>query len=108
MSRGKTDTKNKNDTSHEHNDNTNNTNNDNNDSRSSNNNDDNNNNDSNSNTTRDKVREPHSRGQQIQGREEKSAKTNTPSPPIKSLDFRGFDSSILLILRGGNSHIRRI
>ena len=26
---------------------------------------------------------------------------NTPSPPIKSLDFRGFDSSRLLILRGG-------
>ena len=32
----------------------------------------------------------------------------TPSPPIKSLDFRGFDSSKLLILRGGNSHIHRI
>ena len=30
----------------------------------------------------------------------------TPSPPIKSLDFRGFDSSKLLILRGGNSHVR--
>ena len=30
----------------------------------------------------------------------------TPSPPIKSLDFRGFDSSRLLILRGGNSHAR--
>ena len=28
----------------------------------------------------------------------------TPSPPTKSLDFRGFDSSKLLILRGGNSH----
>ena len=25
----------------------------------------------------------------------------TPSPPIKSLDFGGFDSSRLLILRGG-------
>ena len=25
----------------------------------------------------------------------------TPSPPTKSLDFRGFDSSRLLILRGG-------
>ena len=25
----------------------------------------------------------------------------TPSPPIKSLDFRGFDASRLLILRGG-------
>ena len=32
----------------------------------------------------------------------------TRSPPIKSLDFRGFDSSRLLILRGGNSHVRRI
>ena len=32
----------------------------------------------------------------------------TPSPPTKSLDFRGFDSSRLLILRGGNSHVRRI
>ena len=31
---------------------------------------------------------------------------HTPSPPIKSLDFRGFDSSRLLILRGGNSHVR--
>ena len=32
----------------------------------------------------------------------------TPSPPIKSLDFRGFDSSKLLVLRGGNYHIHRI
>ena len=32
----------------------------------------------------------------------------TPSPPTKSLDFRGFDSSKLLILKGGNSHIRII
>ena len=31
-----------------------------------------------------------------------------PSPPTKSLDFRGFDSSRLLILRGGNSHVRSI
>ena len=31
---------------------------------------------------------------------------STPSPPIKSLDFRGFDSSKLLNLRGGNSHVR--
>ena len=31
-----------------------------------------------------------------------------PSPPTKSLDFRGFDSSRLLILRGGNSHVRGI
>ena len=30
------------------------------------------------------------------------------SPPTKSLDFRGFDSSRLLILRGGNSHVRGI
>ena len=33
---------------------------------------------------------------------------STPSPPTKSLDFRGFDSSRLLILRGGNSHVRII
>ena len=32
----------------------------------------------------------------------------TPSPPTKSLDFEGFDSSRLLILRGGNSHVRWI
>ena len=32
--------------------------------------------------------------------------TNTPSPPTKSLDFRGFDSSRLLILKGGNFHVR--
>ena len=32
--------------------------------------------------------------------------TNTPSPPTKSLGFEGFDSSRLLILRGGNSHVR--
>ena len=31
---------------------------------------------------------------------------DTPSPPIKSLVFRGLDSSRLLILRGGNSHVR--
>ena len=31
---------------------------------------------------------------------------HTPGPPTKSLDFRGFDSSRLLILRGGNSHVR--
>ena len=31
-----------------------------------------------------------------------------PSPPTKSLDFRGFDSSRLLILRDGNSHVRII
>ena len=32
----------------------------------------------------------------------------TPSPPTKSSGFRGFDSSRLFILRGGNSHVRRI
>ena len=31
-----------------------------------------------------------------------------PSPPTKSLDFRGFDSSRLLILKGGNSHVHII
>ena len=31
---------------------------------------------------------------------------STPSPPINIVDFRGFDSSRLLILRGGNSHVR--
>ena len=31
--------------------------------------------------------------------------THTPSPPTKSLDFRGFDSSRLLILRGGNPNV---
>ena len=30
----------------------------------------------------------------------------TPSPPTKSLGFGGFESSRLLILRGGNSHVR--
>ena len=35
-----------------------------------------------------------------------TASRDTPSPPIKSLDFRGFDSSRLSILRGGNSHVR--
>ena len=32
----------------------------------------------------------------------------TPSPPTKRMDFRGSDSSKLLILRGGNYHIHRI
>ena len=32
----------------------------------------------------------------------------TPSPPTKSLCFRGFDSSKLLIPKGGNSHVRII
>ena len=31
---------------------------------------------------------------------------DTPCPPTKSLGFEGFDSSRLLILRGGNSHVR--
>ena len=30
----------------------------------------------------------------------------TPSPPTKSSGFGGFDSSRLLILRGGNYHVR--
>ena len=34
--------------------------------------------------------------------------TYTPSPPTKSLDSRGFDSSKFLILKGGNSHVRLI
>ena len=33
---------------------------------------------------------------------------STASPPTKSLDFRGFDSSRLLILKGRNSHVRII
>ena len=32
----------------------------------------------------------------------------TPSPPTKSFDFEGFDSSKLLILKSGNSHVRII
>ena len=32
----------------------------------------------------------------------------TPSPPIKSLDSRGFDTNKLLILRSGNYHIHMI
>ena len=32
----------------------------------------------------------------------------TPSLPTKSSGFRGFDSSRLLILKGGNSHVRII
>ena len=35
-----------------------------------------------------------------------SSRHGSPSPPTKSLGFRGFDSSRLLILGGGNSHIR--
>ena len=34
--------------------------------------------------------------------------TTTPSPPIKSFDFRGFDSSRLSMLRGGNSHVHEL
>ena len=32
----------------------------------------------------------------------------TPSPPTESLDFRSFDSSKLLIIKGGNSRVRII
>ena len=32
----------------------------------------------------------------------------TPSPPTKSFDFEGFDSSKLLIVKGWNSHVRII
>ena len=39
---------------------------------------------------------------------EPSASATTPSPPIESLGFRGFDSSRLLVIFGGNYHIRRI
>ena len=35
------------------------------------------------------------------------ARRGMPSPPTKSLDFRGFVPSKLVILRGGNSHVRR-
>ena len=31
---------------------------------------------------------------------------DTPSPPTKSFDFIGFESSKLLIQKGGNSHVR--
>ena len=33
---------------------------------------------------------------------------NTPGPPTKSFDIRGFDSSKLFILQGGNFHVRVI
>ena len=33
-------------------------------------------------------------------------KYNYAQSPTKSFDFEGFDSSRLLILRGGNSHVR--
>ena len=39
-------------------------------------------------------------------RREREGRPDTPSAPTKSLGFRGFDSSRLLILRGGNSHVR--
>ena len=32
----------------------------------------------------------------------------TPGPPTKSFDFGGFDSSKLLIIKGGNYHIHVI
>ena len=35
-----------------------------------------------------------------------ACEVTTPGPPTKNLDFRGFDPSRLLILRGGNSHVR--
>ena len=38
--------------------------------------------------------------------QEMHARTITPRPPTKSSRFGGFDSSRLLILRGGNSHVR--
>ena len=34
--------------------------------------------------------------------------SSMPSPPTKRLGFEWFDSSKLLIVRGGNSHARRI
>ena len=34
-------------------------------------------------------------------------RVDTTNPPTKSLDFRGFDSSKLLILKGGNSHVHQ-
>ena len=37
-----------------------------------------------------------------------SCTSSGPSPPTKSLDFGGFDASKLLIVRGGNSHVRMI
>ena len=37
-----------------------------------------------------------------------SSSTPSPIPPTKSFDFGGFDSSKLLILRGGNYHIHII
>ena len=36
-----------------------------------------------------------------------AGRLDTPSPPTESFDFRGFDSSKLLILKGANSHVRR-
>ena len=42
------------------------------------------------------------------GNANSSHSSNTASPPTKSLGFRGFSSSKLLILKGGNSHVRRI
>ena len=44
----------------------------------------------------------------VQSRQYAASLDNTPSPPTKSAGFRGFDSSRLLILKGGNSHVRRI
>ena len=39
-------------------------------------------------------------------RQKAARDAGTPSPPTKNSDFRGFDSSKLLILRDGNSHVR--
>ena len=42
------------------------------------------------------------------GEKHRLVDSGTPSPPTKSFDFRGFDSGRLLILRGGNPHVRGI
>ena len=47
-------------------------------------------------------------GQAGRLRKRRGSPTCTPSPPIKSLGFEGFDSSRLLILRDGDSHVRMI
>ena len=44
----------------------------------------------------------------LMNKKPKTTNRLTPSPPIKSSGFEGFDSSRLLILRGGNSHVRMI
>ena len=52
------------------------------------------------------VRELRSKRKAPQGDLKRENTSTTPSPPTKSLEFRGFDSSRLLMLRGGNSHVR--